>query len=346
MTGSYKSLLTAAIVAVAMLAGGSQADAFFFGHGCHGCHGCWGGCHGCWGGGWGGCHGCWGGCHGCWGGCHGCWGGCHGSWGCYGCSGGYGCYGCSGGCSGGYAYGCYGCSGGATGYYSAPVYGSPIQGAPASPAAPADGVTPPMPPAPGGAAPLPAPAGTTSIGRDAALLSVHVPAEARVFVNELATRSTGSDRRYMSRGLAVGREYTYTVRAEVERDGKLLSETKVIKVQGGQASDVNFTFENAQESIASKPLRTALILNVPADAKVFLAGKETITSGAVREFATTKLAAGDAWKDYTVRVEIQRGGRTLTKEETVSVTAGEARELSFNFDAPEVARVTTADVGL
>ena len=87
-------------------------------------------------------------------------------------------------------------------------------------------------------------------------------------------------------------------------------------------------------------------MNVPADAKVFLAGKETTTKGPVREFATTKLASGDAWKDYTVRVEIERGGRTLTKEETVSVAAGESRELIFNFDAPEVASVTTADAGL
>jgi uncharacterized protein (TIGR03000 family) len=178
------------------------------------------------------------------------------------------------------------------------------------------------------------------------LLSVHVPAEAKVFVNDLATRSTGNDRRYLSRGLTSNREYTYTVRAEIERDGKLLTETKVIKVQGGQASDVSFTFEDAQEAVASKPLRTALILNVPADAKVFLAGKETVSTGPVREFATTRLVAGDAWKDYTVRVEIERGGRTLTKEETISVAAGESRELNFNFDAPELARATTADVGL
>ncbi len=194
-------------------------------------------------------------------------------------------------------------------------------------------------------APLPAP-GTTRINRDSTLLSVNVPTEAKVFVNDLATKSAGSDRRYMSRGLSAGREYTYTVRAEIERDGKLLTETKTVKLQGGQASDLSFTFENAQEIIASKPLRTALILNVPADAKVFLAGKQTTTTGAVREFATNKLVAGDAWKDYTVRVEIERGGRTLTKEETVSVSAGESRELNFNFDAPEVARATTAELGL
>ncbi len=54
-----------------------------------GCYGCYGGCYGCsgcYGGGWySSCHGCCGGCYGCWGGCY---GGCYGS-GCYGCCGGY-----------------------------------------------------------------------------------------------------------------------------------------------------------------------------------------------------------------------------------------------------------------
>jgi uncharacterized protein (TIGR03000 family) len=51
--------------------------------GCVGCFGCWGCCGGCWGC-WGGCWGCWGGCWG-WPG-YGCWGcyGCYGCWGCYG----------------------------------------------------------------------------------------------------------------------------------------------------------------------------------------------------------------------------------------------------------------------
>lgn len=47
--------------------------------GCYGCcGGCWG-CYGCCGGCWG-CYGCWGGCYGCWGGCYGCWG-CYGCYG-------------------------------------------------------------------------------------------------------------------------------------------------------------------------------------------------------------------------------------------------------------------------
>ncbi len=53
--------------------------------GCWGCCGCCGGCWGCWGcyGCCGGCWGCYGCCGGCWG-CYGCYG-CYGCWGCYGC---------------------------------------------------------------------------------------------------------------------------------------------------------------------------------------------------------------------------------------------------------------------
>jgi uncharacterized protein (TIGR03000 family) len=52
---------------------------------CGGCYGCWGGCYGCWGGcyGYSSCYGC----YGCCGGCYGCYGCCGG---CYGCYGGYG----------------------------------------------------------------------------------------------------------------------------------------------------------------------------------------------------------------------------------------------------------------
>jgi uncharacterized protein (TIGR03000 family) len=85
---------------------------------------------------------------------------------------------------------------------------------------------------------------------------------------------------------------------------------------------------------------------VPADAKVYLAGQQTSSTGPVREFATSKLTAGDQWADYVVRVEIDRNGRTLTKEQTVSIGAGETRQLSIDFDAPEVARVNTTEAGL
>jgi uncharacterized protein (TIGR03000 family) len=357
MSTGLKTFLTTAVIASMTLVGGSRAEAFFFGHS-HGSHGS----HGSWGGSWGshgshGSHGSWGS-HGGWG--HGGlfggwrhrhhhhvgWHGGHGSYGSGGSHGGYGSYGGS--------YGSYGGSSGGYGGYdsvgyvsSGAVYGGGAYGAPVQPSTqppPQNGVNPPPPPA-NGAAPLPGPNESTGVSRDSVLLNVQVPADARVFVNELATRSTGSQRRYMSRGLQAGREYTYTVRAEVVRDGQTLSEVKSIQLRAGERSNLAFGFENTA-NVATNPPRTALILNVPADAKVYLSGKETKSIGPVREFITTKLAPGDSWADYVVRVEIDRNGRTLTKEETISIEAGQSRQVTFDFDAPSVARLTTADVGL
>src|SRR6185437_12821873 len=90
--------------------------------------------------------------------------------------------------------------------------------------------------------------------------------------------------------------------------------------------------------IAEQPLNTSLTLHVPADAKVYLSGNETKSSGETRRFSTTKLANGREWQDYAIRVEIERDGQTLTREETVSLKAGEARELTVGFDAPQFAQ--------
>ena len=59
-------------------------------------------------------------------------------------------------------------------------------------------------------------------------------------------------------------------------------------------------------------------MHVPADAKVFLAGNATKASGETRVFRTTGLTGSKSWEGYTVRVELERGGRTLTKEETIT----------------------------
>ena len=57
----------------------------------------------------------------------------------------------------------------------------------------------------------------------------------------------------------------------------------------------------------------------------------------VREFKTGKLAAGESWDNYTIRVTLDRDGETLTKEKTITLKSGESQELSFEFDAPQIA---------
>ena len=84
---------------------------------------------------------------------------------------------------------------------------------------------------------------------------------------------------------------------------------------------------------ASAEPRTTLIVQLPADAKLYLAGHETKATGEVREFSTTRLATGSEWTTYAIRATVDRDGHEQTREETVSFKAGESREVTISFDA-------------
>jgi uncharacterized protein (TIGR03000 family) len=335
----FGKVAAGAIVSLAVLAFASQAEAGWRWHGSSGggSSGGWGGSSGGWGGGssgggWGGSSGGYGGSSGGWGGSTGGghWGkhwnrkgwGSSGGWG--GSSGGYG--GSSGGwggssgggSSGGWGGSSGGGSSGGTYYYSPGVEVDPSTTVPMTPA----GEAPP---------PAPAPGQSTSATRVDGLLAVNVPEDAKIYVNGQATTSTGSARQYVSRDLQSGFNYTYEVRAEVVRDGRTIEQVKKIDLRAGETANVAFDFPS------SAAAETSLTVHVPADAKVFLAGNATKTSGETRIFRTTGLTGSKAWEGYTVRVELERGGRTVTKEETITLKAGQSQELSFDFEGDKIA---------
>src|SRR5687768_9578201 len=185
-----------------------------------------------------------------WHGSSGGWGGSSGGWG--GSSGGYGHASSGGGSSGG-------SSGG--GYYYAPMEYAPMKGSiPGdAPAAPMGDVPPEAPPA----------GEETSIDKADGLLAIEVPADAKIFVNGQATRSTGEHREFVSRDLELGYNYAYEVRAEVIRDGQTIEQTKKIDLRAGKRAEVAFNFAPAEK------VETKLTVRVPADAKVYLSGNET-----------------------------------------------------------------------
>jgi uncharacterized protein (TIGR03000 family) len=176
----------------------------------------------------------------------------------------------------------------------------------------------------------------TSLPAESVLMMVSVPADATIFVNDKLTTSTGAVRQFISNGLKPGQPYRYQLRAEVRRDGKTITRNKVIYLRPGERTDVEFSFDQ-QPQVASEPLRTKLSLNVPKDARVFLAGQEMKATGTVREFETTKLAGDKSWTDYTVRVVVEREGREVAQERAISLAAGKTLELTFDFDTPQVA---------
>src|SRR5262245_59922997 len=328
----FAKISAGAVMSLVLFAWSSQANAFGHHHG-------WGGSYGSSGGSWGGSSGGWGGSSGggSWGGHwghHWRWGGSSG-----GSSGGYwggssggssGGWGSSGGSSGGSAGRYDGSSGGSSvgvTYYDSPGV-MPVDPSVIPPAgtmpAPAPGTTVPPAPAPGGS--------TTSMRADG-LLSVNVPEDAKIFVNGQATSSTGDARQYVSRDLASGYNYTYEVRAEVVRDGRTVEQVKKVDLRAGETAKVAFDFGGNSTSA----VETSLTLHVPADAKVYLAGNSTKAGGETRVFRTTGLSGNKGWDNYTVRVELERGGRMLTKEETISLKAGQSQELSFEFDGDKIA---------
>jgi uncharacterized protein (TIGR03000 family) len=170
----------------------------------------------------GGCCGCYGGGYGRYGGGYGCYGGGYGrGYGCYG-GGGYGCWGGYGG-YGGYRGG-YGGYGGYAGSPYAPnmfgvSYGPPV------------GYTvqaPPTTTAPPGVAP--------------ATFVVNLPADAKLTVEGRPTTSTSSRRVFVSPPLRPGQTYSYSLDAQVTRDGQTQTVHRDLPVRAGQRSEITLDF--------------------------------------------------------------------------------------------------------
>jgi uncharacterized protein (TIGR03000 family) len=81
---------------------------------------------------------------------------------------------------------------------------------------------------------------TTSVDKQSGLLAIEVPEDARVTINGLATKSTGSSRQYVSRGLKPGLVYKFDVRVEVVRDGKTIRDQRTVELTAGARQELAF----------------------------------------------------------------------------------------------------------
>ncbi|HWG45600.1 MAG TPA: TIGR03000 domain-containing protein [Gemmataceae bacterium] len=211
------------------------------GGGCCGCYGgmSYGGCYGGgygggWSGGWGGCYG------GGWGGCYGGgrvgWGGCMGMGMSMGCGGGYG----------GHAWG------GGYGYGGGYAWGGtmPLNGYAASPILYGSNFATPMV-----MGNLPFGLGTTqsfyynptsNSGNEATII-VHLPANARLTIDGQATQSTSGTRTFVSPPLEAGKTYTYTLRGELDRNGRMVNAKQTVDVHAGGVSEITLDFPAANQ---------------------------------------------------------------------------------------------------
>ncbi len=86
--------------------------------------------------------------------------------------------------------------------------------------------------------------GTTYVPKpgNSGLLTVWVPHDARVIVNDYVTESTGSRRQFVSYGLEPGYSYTYEIRAQLVREGKILEDVRTVPLTAGEDTSVAFGF--------------------------------------------------------------------------------------------------------
>ncbi len=185
----------------------------------------------------------------------------------------------------------WGSSGGSSGTTPAPAapaignpFNAPADPAPAAPPAPEETYHPTYGPL-----------------RSDALLAVKVPADAKVFVNDLPTPSRGENRQFFSRNLQSGLHYNYTVRVERVRDCMVISESKTVQLTAGQSANLDFSHGEAQAQTVATSRR--------------LSGDGAKSNGLLCEYVPTVQSTPC---DEVKQAVIEKNGEQQVGEQTVS----------------------------
>lgn len=177
---------------------------------------------------------------------------------------------------------------------------------------------------------------STSIQRstNSAVLSVNVPEEAKVFINNQLTSTPGARRSYEGTDLNPEMEYHYHVKAVIERDGKQWVRSKQVVLKPGFDQEIDLNFD--------QPPVTTLALKVPEESKVTLCGNQTRLTGVKRKFVTTELVDGDVCQDYKVEVAFQKDGEWVKASKVIDLAAGDFQTIDFTSDVI-ASRTASAD---
>ena len=87
--------------------------------------------------------------------------------------------------------------------------------------------------------------GTASADQAPATLVVSLPQDATLTIDDEPTTSTSSTRVFYTPDLRVDKDYRYTLKAEVLRDGKRKKITKEVTVRGGRETRIELALPAA-----------------------------------------------------------------------------------------------------
>ncbi len=112
-------------------------------------------------------------------------------------------------------------------------------------------------------------------------LTLDVPEDARVTINDRLTSLAGRERTFVIPGAEPEAQYEFDIRVEFERDGQTVTETKQVALRGGQVSSLAFDpgDQSTQLASADEPVSTTVTLHVPEEARVYLDGHEMKQTG-------------------------------------------------------------------
>ncbi|MEM7454060.1 MAG: TIGR03000 domain-containing protein [Planctomycetota bacterium] len=158
-----------------------------------------------------------------------------------------------------------------------------------------------------------------------AVLEIRTDLETKIYINDKLTRTPGEVRNYVSRNLTTGQTYAYHIRAELEREGDVIVREQTVELAAGIHESVEFDFD--------APPTTTLAIEAPVDATIVLCGSEVAGTGnELRMFSTESLKDGESWENYDIVVSVERDGRTVTQEKTISLSAGETLHVEFDME--------------
>jgi uncharacterized protein (TIGR03000 family) len=83
-----------------------------------------------------------------------------------------------------------------------------------------------------------------------AIILVSLPAEAKLTIDEHVTTSTSNQRRFSSPPLDLGKDFHYTLKAEMVRDGEKVVTSQRVTVRAGEETRVTLEFPAA--TVASR----------------------------------------------------------------------------------------------
>jgi len=86
-----------------------------------------------------------------------------------------------------------------------------------------------------------------------ARLIVHIPPQASLTIEDYPTQSRSDTRVFTTPPLEPGKTYTYTLRGELNRDGRFVHVTKNVEVKAGEVSDVTVRFGDTDREELGAP---------------------------------------------------------------------------------------------